>query len=150
MGLRDRQTAERTSLSSIPNPIARFLILLLVAAAAACQSSPAAKPVTKEAVLWRRVGSWSGHGNVQTDSFSVETGALKVSWETKKPPIAGGAFKVTLHSAISGRPLQVVVDSHGAGRDTLYIGDEPRVSYFVIQSDLDWELALEEAVSATS
>jgi len=129
----------------------RALILILaIVGAAACQSTPASKPAGKDAVLWRRVGSWSGHGNRQTDSFSVETGSLKVSWEAKKPPATGGAFKVTLHSAISGRPLQVVVDSHGPGRDTLYIGDEPRVSYLVIQADLDWELSLDEAVPATS
>jgi len=115
-----------------------------------CGPSPA--PASKDTVLWRRVGSWSGRGNSQTGSFSVETGALRLQWQTTNPPAAGGgAFKLSLHSAISGRPLQVAVDQHGPGRDTTYIEDEPRVSYFVVESaDLDWAFTLEEAVQAKS
>jgi hypothetical protein len=102
-------------------------------------------------VLWRRVGSWSGHGNLQTGSFTVETGSLRLLWETRNAPgTEGGAFKVSLHSSISGRPLQVVIDRKGPGRDTTYIEDEPRVSFFVVEAaDLDWTLTLEEAVPAT-
>ena len=129
-------------------PITTFFLIVALLAAAGCQ--PAAKPATKEAVLWRRVGSWSGHGNVQTGSFTVETGSLRLRWEASNAPNTGGVFKVSLHSAISGRPLQVVLDRHGAGGDTLYIEDEPRVSYFVVESDLDWQISLEEAVPATS
>jgi hypothetical protein len=126
-----------------------FVAIIAVAlfASASCSHAPSAG---KDAVLWRQVGTWSGHGNSQTGSFSVETGALRLHWETRNPPADGGVFKVSLHSAISGRPLQVVVDRHGAGRDTLYIEDEPRVSYLVVVSDLDWQLALEEAVPATA
>jgi hypothetical protein len=114
-----------------------------------CNQAPSAG---KEAVLWRRVGSWSGHGSTQTGSFAVETGSLRLLWQARNQPGAdGGTFKVSLHSSISGRPLQVVLDRHGPGRDTTYIEDEPRVSYFVVESsDLDWELTLEEAVPATS
>ena len=125
-------------------------LILSILATSACKSS--ATPAPKDAVLWRRVGSWSGRGNSQTGSFSVETGALRLQWQTSNPPVAGGGtFKLSLHSAISGRPLQVVVDRRGPGRDTIYIEDEPRMSYFVVESaDLDWALTLEEAVQATS
>jgi hypothetical protein len=45
----------------------------------------------------------------------------------------------------------MVVDHKGPGSDTITIEDEPRVSYFVIESgDLDWTLTLEEAMAATA
>ena len=117
---------------------------------AACRADH--KPATKEAVIWHGIGSWSGHGNGQTGSFSVETGALRLQWETRNENPAGtGTFRVSLHSAISGRPLQVAVDQRGAGRDTTYLEDDPRVSYLVVESaNLDWTLNLEEAVQGLS
>ena len=137
-------------ITRLPNyPIPRFSLLISLLLLVACGPSPT--PAGKDAVLWRRVGSWSGRGNTQTGSFSVETGALRLQWQTSNPPAGGGAFKLSLHSAISGRPLQVVVDHRGQGRDTTYIEDEPRVSYFVVESaDIDWAFTLEEAVQATS
>lgn len=81
----------------------------------------------------------------------METGALRLQWETRteRPPGAG-TFRVSLHSAISGRPLQVVVDRLGVGRDTADIEDEPRVCYLVVQSaGVDWTLRLEEAIPGT-
>jgi hypothetical protein len=126
---------------------ASFGVLLL--AQAACASSPG-RADTKDTVLWRRVGSWSGHGNLQTGSFNVETGALRMQWETTHAS-AEGSFKVSLHSSISGRTLQTIVDHTGAGRDTTYIEDEPRVSYLVVESaDVDWTMTLEEAMPATA
>jgi hypothetical protein len=121
--------------------------LALLLAHAAC-AAPPGRAAGKDTVLWRRVGSWSGHGNLQTGSFSVETGALRMEWETTHASPAG-TFKVSLHSSISGRPLQVIVDEKGVGRDTAYVGDEPRVSYLVVESaDLDWAFTLEEATPA--
>lgn len=115
----------------------------------ACGEPPARR--SSDTVIWRAVGSWSGHGNGQTGSFSVETGALRVKWEAHNDRAPEGApFKLWLHSAISGRPLQAIVDHKGAGGDTIYIEDEPRVSYLVVESgDLDWTLTLEEAMPAT-
>jgi hypothetical protein len=109
------------------------------------EPTPALKP---EPVIWRTVGSWSGRGNEQTGSFSVETGAMRIRWQTSNEAAPGaGAFRLSLHSAISGRPLQVAVDQKGVGRDTTYIEDEPRVSYLVVDShDIDWAVTLEEAV----
>jgi hypothetical protein len=137
-----------------------LLALFLSACAGDAPSPPttttsldAAKPEPKperqpEPVIWRTVGAWSGRGNVQTGSFSVETGAMRIRWQTSNEAVPGaGAFRLSLHSAISGRPLQVAVDQKGVGRDTTYIEDEPRVSYLVVDShDIDWAVTLEEAV----
>jgi hypothetical protein len=55
---------------------------------------------------------------------------------------------VTLHSAISGRPRQDVVDHDGgAGSGTAHISDDPRVSYLMIEADgVDWTATLDEGV----
>ena len=73
-------------------------------------------------------------------------------WEARNESRPGaGTFRVALHSAISGRPLHVPVDHRGAGRDMIYVADDPRVSYLVVESEgLDWTLTLEEAVSGTT
>jgi hypothetical protein len=117
-------------------------------AAAVQQATPERKP---EPVIWRTVGSWTGQGNTQTGSFSVETGAMRIRWETRNErPAGAGIFRLSLHSAISGRPLQVAVDHPGVGKETTYIQDEPRVSYLVVDSrNVDWAVTLEEAVPAT-
>jgi uncharacterized protein (TIGR02246 family) len=98
--------------------------------------------------VWRSIGTWSGRGNRQTESFTVETGALRLRWETRNERAPGaGTFRVSLHSAISGRPLQTIVERAGPGADTAYLEDDPRVSYLVIESnDIDWIATLEEAV----
>lgn len=87
---------------------------------------------------------------MQTGSFDVTTGALRLRWETRGERAPGdGAFRVSLHSAISGRTLQTVVDTTGIGADTAYLEDEPRVSYLVVEShNLEWTATLEELVTA--
>ena len=128
-----------------------MLLLLLVPACGAPAKPPVEKAEASPGLVWRSVGSWSGHGNGQTGSFSVETGALRIHWEAR----AGGAadnssFKLWLHSAISGRPLQMAVDHKGPGKDVTYIEDEPRVSYFLVEAGtLDWTVSLEEAAPGT-
>lgn len=75
----------------------------------ACQA-PAAKPPETE-VVWRALGTWSGQGNRQTESFTSDSGSLRALWKTSNPAAPGaGAFRLTIHSAISGRPLQEAVD----------------------------------------
>ena len=115
---------------------------------AGCETRPArAEAAPAVTTTWRSLGTWAGRGSRQTESFDVTTGAMRLRWETR----AGGApghFRVSLHSSISGRPLQVVVDQTGTGSNTAYVEDEPRVSYLVIESEnLDWTATLEEAVA---
>lgn len=77
----------------------------------------------------------------------MATGALRLRWEATGDPLAPGAhLTVALHSAISGRLLQTLVDQQGAGSGTIDLQDEPRVSYLdVASTGLDWTLTLEEA-----
>jgi len=102
-------------------------------------------------VAWRSLGSWSGRGSLQTESFTSETGALRVRWETKVPnaegPPAAGVFRLNAHSAISGRMIQQVVEQAGAGTGVGYIQSEPRVFYVVVDSNqLSWTFTVEEAI----
>ena len=99
-------------------------------------------------VVWRAVGAWSGQGDRQTDSFDVTTGALQLRWSARETTPGTGRLKVSLHSAISGRPLQTVLEVRGGGAATVYIEDEPRVSYLVIESaGVEWRADLSERVS---
>jgi len=127
----------------------RFVALATLPLLAGCEMTPApAAKTPAAAIVWRSLGTWSGRGDRQTESFTVETGALRLRWETKDDnPPGAGRFRVSLYSAISGRPLQTIVDREGVGADTAYLEDEPRVSYLVIESaQVEWTAVLEEAV----
>jgi hypothetical protein len=80
----------------------------------------------------------------------VASGALRLRWQasaTAAAASATGRFRVTLYSAISGRPLQEVVDHAGPGSGTAHISDDPRVSYLVIDADgVEWTATLDEGV----
>ena len=124
-----------------------IVIVALASLASACGTGSA--PAAKEVIVLHRVGSWSGHGNSQSESFTSDTGALRVRWETSnETPAQAGAFRLTAHSAISGRPLQLAVDHRSVGRGTSYINEDPRVFYIVVESAyLDWSFTVEEAVA---
>lgn len=130
-----------------------LLFAALLSTLAACEARPAPLAQTPAvATRWHSLGAWSGRGNRQTESFDVTTGALRLRWETRNARAPGaGTFRVSLHSAISGRPLQTFVERDGTGAGTAYVEDDPRVSYLVIESDhVEWTAALEEAVPALS
>jgi len=124
-----------------------IMALATVVSGCGSQSTPAAR----EVIVWQTVGSWSGHGNVQSESFTSDTGSLRMRWETSnESPAHAGAFRLTAHSAISGRPLQLAVDHRGVGGGTSYISEDPRVFYVVVESaNLDWSFTVEEAVVGT-
>ena len=126
-----------------------FAVALLATLAGACRGAapaPVAAATTKTA--WHALGTWSGRGDRQTDSFEVTTGALKLRWQAREVTPGGGRLRVSLHSAISGRPLQTVLDVRGGGGADVYFEDDPRVSYLVIESDqVDWQLTVEEAAA---
>jgi len=123
------------------------LISAALAAPGCRRERPPAEP-PKPAVAWRAVGSWSGTGNRQTESFTSETGALRIRWTTSgRGDRANGGFKLTAHSAISGRLLEQVVDHRGAGEGTGYVNQDPHVFYLMVESDrLDWTFAVEEGI----
>jgi hypothetical protein len=133
----------------------RLLTLGLVAAAvasSACDSRSDPKPQgAARGVVWRPLGSWSGRGSLQTESFTSETGALRVRWETKLPkadsPATPGVFRLNAHSAISGRLLQQVVEHAGAGSGVGYVQQDPHVFYVVVESNqLSWTFTIDEAI----
>ena len=131
-----------------------FEILILGLTAGACRpATDQPPPVPQRVVAWRAVGSWSGHGNKQTESFTSESGALRVRWTTTagaRSPDRAGAFRVTAHSAISGRLLEQVVDHTGAGSGVGYVNQDPHVFYLMVESDeLDWTVWVEEAFAGT-
>jgi hypothetical protein len=111
----------------------------------ALETQQAAAP---DNVIWQHLGDWSGRGSLQTESFTGETGALRIKWETRAA--AGskdGTFLLTIHSAISGRPLQVAVDQRGPGADTAYVNEDPRVFFAVVDSTgIEWSFSVDEAV----
>ncbi len=122
--------------------------LALTAPACREAAAPVAAAERHESVaVWRPLGQWSGRGSRQTGSFGVETGALRLRWSTSNEQRPGeGRFRVSLNSAISGRLLQTLVDTHGVASDVSFVTDDPRMSYLVIDSDgVDWTATLEEA-----
>lgn len=134
----------------IPPPIAAIVAAALCAAAmAGCGTDgashaaerPAAAPIT-----WREIGSWAAKSDRQTESFEVSFSAMRLRWRTANETTPGaGRFTVTLHSAVSGRPLQTVVDATGVGSATVDIADEPRWCYFVVDAaNVEWQMTLEQ------
>src|SRR5712691_4917394 len=126
-----------------------ILWLLLTTAAIGASDGRRAAPAnaaTRKVVVWRSIGSWSGGGDMQTESFTSETGSLRVRWQTTHEVRPGdGTFRLTLHSAISGRPLLQVVDHRGAGTQTSYVSEDPRVFYVVVDSaGVDWSFKIDE------
>jgi hypothetical protein len=103
-------------------------------------------------VVWQNLGSWSAHGPSQTDSFISNTGMLRLRWEARnEEPRGMGSFRVTVHSAVSGRPLVVAVDHRGIGHDTAYINEDPREFYLAVDSaHLDWTVMVDEGIPATA
>jgi hypothetical protein len=64
-------------------------------------------------------------------------------------PPGAGAFRVTIHSAVSGRQLDTAVEHHGVGQNTAYVNIDPHLSYLVVDSsNVDWSVTVEEGVTA--
>jgi hypothetical protein len=132
--------------SVISPPVISLLVLISVAAG--CARPPA--PV-KRGILWQPIGSWSGHGNLQTESFVSNTGYLRVTWETTQETAPNaGRFKLTVGSSISGRTLQNVVDFKGIGHNTAYVNEDPRTFYALVESsNVEWTFKIDEGIPAT-
>lgn len=134
--------------------ITRISIALIVAAvvtgASGCRKQDVAAAKAPPQMIWRSVGSWSGSGNRQTESFTSDTGALRVKWETTSAGTSAmaGAFRLTAHSAISGRVLQQVVEAQGTGTGTDYVSQDPHVFYMSVESaGVDWKFSVEEGIA---
>lgn len=108
-------------------------------------SSASSPPQRQGVTIARQVGSWQGTGN-RTIGFASESGIFRVSWKARdRHPPASGSFLLTIRSAISGRPIQVVADHHGDGSGSIDFSDDPRLYDLVVDSaDADWSIAVEE------
>jgi hypothetical protein len=124
-----------------------FPIAVLLLALGGCKS--AARPESHHSQIgWRPIGSWSGRGDTQTDSFNIESTQWRIKWETKGAASPGvGSFHVVVNSAVSGRPIQDAVEQQGNGRGVAYVTEDPRLYHLVINSGgVDWSVKVEEAV----
>jgi hypothetical protein len=122
------------------------LVFAAVAVAGgACRPKTEAPPA-RDVVVWREVGAWSGHGPMQTQNFTSDTGGFRVRWETTHEARPGaGTLKVVFRSGDSGRAIMEAVDAHGVGKDAVEVGDNVRWYYLTIESaDVEWSVAVDE------
>ncbi len=128
-------------------------VIVVAALSGACRAdSPdhVSPPPGATAIEWREIGSWSGGRSRQTESFEVSTLAMRLRWQTTGETTPGaGRLTVTLHSAVSGRPLQTIVDAHGVSSATVDVADEPRWCHFVIEAaNVEWQMTLEQSFAS--
>jgi hypothetical protein len=103
-----------------------------------------------ETVVWRQVGSWSGRGNAQTESFTSDTGAFRVTWETRNETAPGaGRLHAVFRSGDSGREIMEAVKTEGVGHDVEYAAAErPRWYYLSIESaNVEWSITVDERLA---
>jgi hypothetical protein len=123
------------------------LIVCALSLSAACTAKA---PAIEELTVWQPRGKWAGRAGQQTDPFISTTGQLRITWEARSVSGANaGAFRIILHSDVSGRPLLVAVDRRGPGKDVTYVTEDPRSFFLVIESDgLDWSVEIAEGIPA--
>ena len=113
---------------------------------AGCAASPA--PDAQLEAVTRSLGQWSGRGS-QTIGIISESGRLRVHWQTTRvSPDRAGTFRLALHSAVSGRPIELIADHRGDGAGTAEVADDPRPYNFMVDAtDLEWSFSVEEIVA---
>ena len=127
--------------------VARTLAAVVVTTA--CRAT--APPPPQDLVIWKPLGTWSGHGNKQTETFTSDTGGFRVHWETTNGarPDAG-RLRVVFRSVDSGREIIEAIDAHGLGSGVEEVAAErPRWYYLTIESsDVDWKVTVDERIDA--
>jgi hypothetical protein len=134
-----------------PVRIGSFVVIALLAllAVAGCgRSEPS--PADERVAVTRRVGSWQGRGN-STIGVNSDTGRFHISWQARNErPSGGGTFRLAVHSAVSGRPIQLITEQRGEGSGSADFQDDPRPYNLMIDSaNLDWSVSVDEVVVAT-
>lgn len=124
------------------------MVVAAIAASSAwlvgCRTPPQA--ASRKETFWRPVGTWTGHGRLQTESWPGDSGAMRIKWKATHAT-ADSLFQLTIHSAISGRPMETMVDHVGDGEGTEYFTDDPRVFFAVVDAkNLEWTFTIEEPV----
>jgi len=109
-----------------------------------------APPAPRTVAVTRPAGTWQGRGD-STIGFPSESGQFRITWETHgEQPAGAGRFRLTVHSAVSGRAMEVLVDQQGEQRGSADFADLPRVYDFMIASaNVDWTVSVEEVIVTT-
>jgi hypothetical protein len=125
-------------------------VLWAVVAALCLPGCRAEKPPSpQDVVVWHQVGSWAGRGNIQTETFTSDTGGFRVRWATTNETTPGaGTLKVIIRSADSGREIVEAVDARGVDSDAEIVAAErPRWYYLSIDSaNVDWTVSVDERI----
>ena len=144
----DRTGAAHDGASVSRTLAAALTALALATSGVACRRGatdppPPAAPADLE---WRLVGSWSGTGPRQTESFEVSQFAMRLRWQVVRETTPGqGHFVVTLHSAVSGRPLQTLVDTSRVESGEVLVADDLRPAHFVVDAaHVEWRMVLDQ------
>jgi hypothetical protein len=143
----DRPRAPHASLRPNRPMRGRWIATGFVAIAAIAGCGGTESPSRQVVTVNRPAGTWQGTGN-RTIGFVSESGRFDVSWETRNERPAGtGTFRLTVHSAVSGRPIQVLADQRGEGRGRASVADDPRPYNFMVESaNIEWSFSVEETV----
>jgi hypothetical protein len=127
-------------------PIIRSTVALLSVTVLAPACGPTSDPEPRPAATnARQAESWEGKGN-RTIGFVSESGSFRITWSTRSEhPPGTGAFRLTVRSAISGRPIRIVADQLGEGSGTVDFVDDPRMYDFMVDStNVEWSISAEE------
>jgi hypothetical protein len=125
-----------------------FVAALLLLSACRAQQPP---PQPQAVVVWKSVGTWSGHGDSSTNVFTSDTGGFRVHWETTNAARPGaGHLRVIFRSGDSGREIIDAIDARGTGSGVEEVSAErPRWYYLTIESaDVDWKVSVDERIDA--
>jgi hypothetical protein len=128
--------------------LARLLPLAPLLLVTACRAE-APRPETKAVIVWRTLGSWSGRGDKQTETFTSDSGGFRVHWEAKhEAPPDAGRLRVVFRSGDSGREIIEAIDARGTGSGTEEVAAErPRWYYLTIESaNVDWTVTVDERI----
>jgi hypothetical protein len=114
-----------------------------------CEAEPTPRPAS--IVVWKPLGSWSGRGDKQTETFTSDTGGFRVHWATsREQPAGSGRLRVVFRSGDSGREIIEAIDARGAGSGVEEVAAErPRWYYLTIESaNEDWTVSVDERIEA--
>ena len=124
-----------------------FAALLLLSG---CRSeAPRSQP--QAVVVWKPIGTWSGRGDKQTETFTGDSGGFRVQWNTtNESPAGSGRLRVVFRSGDSGREIIDAIDARGAGSGTEEVAAErPRWYYITVESaNVDWTIVIDERIDA--
>ena len=121
-------------------------VLALAVVLAACRQVPPPPPPLVPVV--QTMGTWEGRGD-HTIGITSQSGKFQIRWRTTESAdaMAPGVFRVTVHSAVSGRPLHEVISHVGAGSGVVDYEEDPRQFNLMIASaDVDWVVTVDETV----